>query len=687
MTDDMKPFDVLGPLPAGVAVLEASAGTGKTYTIAALAARFVADGLPLENLLVVTFTRMATGELRERVRDRLVGTERALAAIAAGTSVDDPVAQLMATGSTEEVALRRARLSQAVAEFDAATITTTHGFCLEVLGSLGFAGDIERGCAFVEDVADLVDEIVDDLYIRRFWNSTPAFSRSEAAAIVAAAIANPAAHLEPTAAPPDTVAAMRLRLAVAARAELERRKRRMSIMTFDDLLTRLDDTLTGPGGDEVAARLRSRYRVVLVDEFQDTDPVQWSIMRRAFGANGSTLVLIGDPKQAIYAFRGADVYAYLDAAASAGTSETLDVNWRSDQGLITAYDALFAGARLGHEGIVYRRVTATPANQTPRLSGAPSSVPLRVRVVDRNAPAVGTTRAGYAVAACAREHVAADLATDVVALLSSHAEIETRADDGTVSGRRRVQPGDIAVLVRTHKNAAMVRDALYALSVPAVINGAGSVFGSLPARDWLRLLEALERPTSAQRARSAAMTPFIGWDAERVAAADDDAWEAVHRRLHHWAEVLRVKGVASLTETISLGTKLAERVLAVENGERSLTDLRHVGQLLHAAATADHLGTAALTAWLRRRIAMAGEETDEERSRRLESDAAAVQVLTIHRSKGIEFPIVYYPYLWEPTWIPDEPAPVFFHDPQENGRRTLDVGLDGPDFAGNKLQH
>ena len=183
------------------------------------------------------------------------------------------------------------------------------------------------------------------------------------------------------------------------------------------------------------------------------------------------------------------------------------------------------------------------------------------------------------------------------------------------------------------------------------------------------------------------MTPFIGWTAALVACADHDAWEEVHRRLHQWAEVLRVKGVASLIETVTIGENLPERVLAVADGERQLTDLRHVGQLLHGAATADHLGTAALTAWLRRRISLAAQEADEDRSRRLESDAAAVQVLTIHRSKGLEFPIVYYPYLWEPTWIPASPAPVFFHDPQEDGRRTLDVGLDGPAFATNKLQH
>ena len=195
----------------------------------------------------------------------------------------------------------------------------------------------------------------------------PQFGLAEAMEIARAAIENPAAPIEPAGAPDDTIAAMRVRLAGAARQELDVRKRRMAVMTYDDLLTRLSDTLEGEGGEAAAARLRARYRVVLVDEFQDTDPVQWRIMQTAFGDGEVTLVLIGDPKQAIYAFRGADVYAYIEAARTAGARATLDVNWRSDQGLIDAYDALFGGAKLGHEGIVYREVRAAPGNRRGAL--------------------------------------------------------------------------------------------------------------------------------------------------------------------------------------------------------------------------------------------------------------------------------------------------------------------------------
>src|SRR5205085_224106 len=144
-------------LPRGVTLLQASAGTGKTFAIAALVARFVAGGVPLSQLLVVTFTRMATGELRERVRERLVNSEAGLARALAGVEppADDRVLALLADGSFEEVRERQRRLADAVAGFDAATIATTHGFCRHALAGLGVTGDVERDVTFVEDLSDL----------------------------------------------------------------------------------------------------------------------------------------------------------------------------------------------------------------------------------------------------------------------------------------------------------------------------------------------------------------------------------------------------------------------------------------------------------------------------------------------------------------------------------------------------
>lgn len=668
----MDGFDLRAPLTKGVTVLEASAGTGKTYTIAGLATRHVAEGLPLDQLLVVTFTRLATGELRERVRERLVSAEAALR-----TGVIEDGDDLAAFLASQDREARQRNLASAVASFDSATITTTHGFCLEALGSLGFTGNVERDCAFVEDVSDLMDDVVNDLFVRRFVGERPRFARGEAMAVARAAIEHPSALLVPEAAAPDSDAAMRVRLAHAARGELERRKRLGSLMTFDDVLTRLADALDGPGGDQVAARLRERYRVVLVDEFQDTDPVQWQIMQRAFDHPDGTLVLIGDPKQAIYAFRGADVYAYLDAARSASALGTLDMNWRSDQRLLDAYDLLFGNAKLGHPDIDYRSTRATPTHEATRLHGAPVDAPLRIRVLDRRT--VRTTPSGFASAQPAREAIAIDCARDIAALLNAEPTI-TRGTPGAEP--RTVKPGDIAVLVRRNQDAALIQAELQHVGVPAVIAGAGSVFGTDAARDWLALLEALERPSSVGRVHAAALTPFVGWSASAVAGADDAAWETVHDQLHAWAQVLRDDGVAALLQAVTVESSLPARVLGFEGGERVLTDLRHIGQLLHASSMDEGLGAAALTQWLRRRILEAKTEGDEERARRLESDSAAVQVLTIHRSKGLEYPIVYCPFLWDPSWIPDEALPVFFHD--ATGARTLDVGLSGAAFRAHQ---
>jgi exodeoxyribonuclease V beta subunit len=682
------PFDIGGPLPEGVTVLEASAGTGKTYTIAALAARYVAQGTPLDEMLLVTFTRMATGELRERVRERLVAVERGLVRALAGGRRDDAdeVVSVLAQGSPEQLRERCERLSHALANFDAATIATTHGFCQEVLAGLGIAGDLAAGTVFADDLSDLLEEVVDDLYVRRFHGrETPPFDRAQALRIARAATDNPTAPIEPEGAPPDTHRAMRVRFAHAVRGELEERKQRGAVMTYDDLVGGLKAALGGP---VVAARLRERFSIVLVDEFQDTDPDQWQIMRDAFGTHDATLVLIGDPKQAIYAFRGADVYAYLDAARSAAERRTLAVNWRSDQPLLSAYDVLFAGARLGHEGIAYRTVAAAPANGAARLFDAPVGTPLRVRVARRDGGALGLTEKGFAAKDAALRFVARDLVADLVGLLSSRATVEIRGEDGEPARREPIRPGHVAVLVRTNSTAALMRDALHEAGVPAVVSGAGSVFGTPAAAEWLDLLKAIERPAHDARARSAALTSFLGWDAERVACADVAAWEDVHRRLHEWARVLRSSGVASLAERITLTEDLPARVLARDDGERRLTDLRHVAELLHGAAAIEQLGTTALVSWLRRRIAeFQRDSANEERSRRLESDDEAVQILTIHRSKGLEFPIVLCPDLWDGRRPTRRAEWIAYHEPVGGDERRIDVGAGGPGWSRHLAQH
>jgi exodeoxyribonuclease V beta subunit len=311
MTAARPDFDVGGALPEGLTLLEASAGTGKTFTIAALVARYVAAGVPIQQMLVVTFTKAATSELRDRVRARLVDGEAGLRRVLAGGPAGaDPVLRLLASGSAAEVEVRRGRLAEALAEFDAATIATTHGFCEQILAGLGTAGDVERGTTFVADSLDLTDEVIEDLYLRDWFHQGPATMKPKKARDIGrAAVANPEAPIVPgldeAGLSADQVT--RARFAEAVRREVTQRKRRHATMGYDDLLTRLAATLRSPRGAAAAVRLRERYQVVLVDEFQDTDPIQWDILRLAFGpaATGpaTTLILIGDPKQAIYSFR------------------------------------------------------------------------------------------------------------------------------------------------------------------------------------------------------------------------------------------------------------------------------------------------------------------------------------------------------------------------------------------------
>ncbi len=677
-------FNVSGALPRGMTLLQASAGTGKTFTIAALTTRYVAEGLPIDRLLVITFTRMATGELRERVRDRLVRAFDGLAATLAGiTPTDDEIVRHLADAPEAEVERRRGRLGKAIADFDSATIETTHGFCLQVLYGLGTAGDVDREVTLVEDVSDLMEEVVDDLYLRRFANKPNEydFSRDAAMEIATRILHQPDARIVPDLSAGEDLPSIRRRFAKAVREEMDRRKRALKILTYDDVLIRLRDTLVDPQrGPAACARLRERYDVVLVDEFQDTDPVQWEIMHRAFGNPPATLVLIGDPKQAIYAFRGADVHAYLDARQAVDSEWTLDVNWRSDEGLLAAYDALFANAQLGEAGITYRKISAADINRRPRLVGAPVSAPLRVRIVHADDHLVPVTaKRGQPQAAAARDFVARDLAAEVVSLLTARPDVITRRRDGSEE-QTPLHPGHIAVLVRTNGHALTVRNALIRAGVPAVIGGSGSVFGTEPARDWLRLLEALERPTARDRASLAALTCFVGWTPERVATAGEDDWEDLHWSLHQWAALLRDRGIASLYEKVSSSHDVPARVLAGPSGERAMTDLRHVAQLLHEAGVSDGLGPTAMASWLGRRINEAEHDAEnEERARRLESDAEAVQVITIHRSKGLEFPIVLCPYMWG-SYSPTIKVPVF-HDKDNGNARTVDVAGDGNGFT------
>ena len=658
----MKAFDICGPLPTGTTVLEASAGTGKTHAIGALVTRYVAEGAAeLDELLVVTFGRAASQELRERVRGHLVLAERALADPAAARAGGDGVHALLATASDEEVASRRERLRGALAGFDAATIVTTHQFCQYVLTGLGIAGDGDTDVELVESLDDLVVEVVDDLYVGAFAPrpTEPIFDHATALSLARTVIDDPQATLAPTGEDRTSVAAWRLSFATRVRAEVDRRKRRQRVLGYDDLLSRLATALE-PEDAPARARMRARWSIVLVDEFQDTDPVQWQILQRAF-AGHATVVLVGDPKQSIYAFRGGDIDTYLSAARTAGTHATLTRNWRSDAPLVDALQVLFGPLALGNPEIPVRPVTATTA--TSRLVGAPSSAPVRLRVIRRDDFSVG--RSAKIPVDRARKFIARDLTADVAELLGSGAEFDGKP----------VAAGDVAVIVGTHTQANLVRESLSDAGIPAVVSGNVSVFHTKAGDDWLVLLEALEQSNRSGRVRAAALTPFIGRTAAELAAGGDTLTDELSSLFSRWAAVLAARGVAALLEVATTEQDLPARLLSRVDGERQLTDLRHVGQSLHAAALGDGLGLAALTEWLRRRRTDQGAEITTDRIRRLDTDAAATQVVTLHASKGLQYPVVYLPFAFDR--FVRTPDTLLLH---ERGERVLDIG--GPGTLG-----
>jgi exodeoxyribonuclease V beta subunit len=645
-------FDICGPLPSGITLLEASAGTGKTFTVGALVTRYVAEGhARIDQLLVITFGRAASMELRERVRDQLVEAQRAVESGDAGGS--SLLAHVLDCDPAEREC-RRQRLRAALADFDAATIATTHQFCQLVLRSLGVAGDTDAGAELVESLDDLVVEVVDDLYLARFGQlrEQPPFGRDDALALARKVVGDPQAALAPATPQAGTA---RVDFACAVREEVERRKRRLGILSYDDLLSRLAIALHDPDSP-ARSRMRERWQIVLVDEFQDTDPVQWQVLDRAFGAYpgaeeaGRAMVLIGDPKQAIYAFRGGDVATYLAAARTATTTETLGTNWRSDAALLQRLHTVLGGAALGDPGIVVHDVDAH--HRQTRLVGAPHPSPFRIRRVPRTGFRL---RRGLIAAADAREHIARDLAGDVADLLAAQA---TWCGEPLVAGQ-------LAVLVATRDQGALVQRALHERGVPAVLQGGGDVFLTPAGDDWLALLTALESPHRSGLVRAAALTCFLGYDVAALDRGGEPLTAQIADTLRGWALLLRSRGVAALVEAAE-ERGLTARVLGRREGERLLTDVRHLGQLLHDIALRERLGLAALLGWFReeRRRSSAGD-----RPRRLDSDAAAVQIVTIHASKGLQYPVVYLPFAYQRFEHPVDVA--LFHD--RDGRRTLDV--------------
>ena len=738
------------PLSPGTVLLEASAGTGKTYSIAAIALRLVAEeGLAIDELAIVTFTKAATAELRERIRERFTEALAALEVATSGgdlTHGDPVLGALVADASAAP--LRASRVQRALADFDRAQISTIHGFCQNLLRSGAFETGAELDVELTPDLSDLDEEIQQDFLHRELVGVSDAEYQfradllgltPERVAKFARTLATaPHARLRPEAVPFDlqrardalartwrergdaiaewvlsdawnsnklktyireatvdtlgrwladeavpsdaltrvfdfltphrfhaeafrkgkslppepflesldafyeqALADQWARVRAHLEAESPRRKAARRVMSYDDLLGRVAEALGDPSRAPLLRRfVRDRTRAALIDEFQDTDEVQWTIFSGLFGSSEAEeapvwLYLIGDPKQSIYRFRGADVHTYLDAREQAKAGRySLSTNWRSDAPLIEALNGLYAGRPEIAPGIDYEPVDFAPKNAEGAL-----------RVDDRALPALDllvfpTRDSEDETAARWPAQITACVAADVVELLSSGATITS----GTTPGEAKpVEPADIAVLVDSHAEARAVQRELVARGVPAVLQAQRSTVYETPEAAWLLvLLRAWLHPQRAPTLRAALLSPAFERPAAELADMDESTWDAWVERFVGWSQRWHARGFMSAWRDFVRETDLRARCAAHPGGARRWTNFAHLAEELHIQGANSRMAPAALTRWYEETLLE--PEGSDERLLRLDTDAAALSILTVHASKGLEFPIVYYPY-------------------------------------------
>jgi exodeoxyribonuclease V beta subunit len=455
---------------------------------------------------------------------------------------------------------------------------------------------------------------------------------------------------------------------------VENAKRQRSIMTQNDLLIRLDAALQGECRERLAAAIRAQFPFALVDEFQDTDPIQYRIFNAIYDihANSATtgFFMIGDPKQAIYAFRGADIHTYLIArTATQGRHYTLPVNYRSSTDLIEAVNTLFEhGERTAARGaflfrepngnpVPFHPVRARPqAGRTLMIDGQPCT-PLRAWIIEC-APNGKLTKEAY------RERTAEATARTIANLLQLGQQGRARLPVGQ-DGERPLEPSDLAVLVNNRGEADAIRAELRRLDVASVyLSERGNVFETAIARDLAILLRAIANPFDDRLMRQALATSLLGQplaDLDRL-NSDELYWEAQGERFRDLHGRWRRQGLLPMLYRLTGEFQIAARLLGTTDGERAMTDLLHLGELLQRASE-ELDGEQALVRFLEDAIAEdSAGETPEARQLRLESDARLVRVVTIHKSKGLEYPLVFLPFIANCRRTRDNDLPLKTHD-------------------------
>ena len=450
---------------------------------------------------------------------------------------------------------------------------------------------------------------------------------------------------------------LKVRLIEFARSELARRKQERNVQSFDDLLLQAARAAAAaPATGGLIESVRRKYRAVLVDEFQDTDELQVTIFSRMFADGQRPLFLIGDPKQAIYGFRGADIFSYLKAARNVSATYTLTENWRAVPGLVSALNTIFSQTE---HPFLFPEIAFRPATAAAKAA-------------DRRTPFVIWYLDSRKVREDGKPVNSGDCQELIANAVAGEIQRLTRAP------RDPLPAGDIAVLVRTNAQAQVVKQHLSAAGIPAVVCSTGNIFDTHEAEEMQRVLASMADPSGIGRLKAALATDILGVHADEIAAAnrEPDGWEERLSRARDYFLVWHRQGFMPMFRRLLAGERVKERLLRFQDGERRLTNLLHIGELLHQAAGENNLGMTGLLKWL-------AEQCDpstprlEEHQLRLESDEAAVKIVTVHKSKGLEYRVVFCPFAWSGSSARGQE--VFFHDPAAERRLTLDLG--GEDFA------
>ncbi len=785
----MQKLDPLHIPLQGRRLIEASAGTGKTYTLVLLFLRLLLERqLPVDQILVVTFTRAATGELRDRIRRRL---REALDHIEGRNTADPQLAALLARLGHATIGQR---LQDALTRMDEAAIHTIHGFCQRILKEHAFEAGMRFEVELLENETVLSRQIMEDFWRRRFYGATreeaawarqswgspegllaqitgavralaadfvPVIEAQQVAALREACGEQLAAlrqqwlekrvevqtilesdsclkrnekayrrhdrvpellramdtlaverdvpyflpagieklssvvmanHLTAKCAEPPShpffrqfeafhalhgqlLSSVTILLLQEARqylaSELAARKEALGVAAYDDLLTRLDKALhAGRAGLQLARRLADRYPAALIDEFQDTDQVQYRLFTSIYQQSSqAALFLIGDPKQAIYSFRGADIFTYIAARRQTPVAQrySMAANYRSTPAMVRAVNGLFSqheAAFVFSQDIDFVPVEAgMQGGESLAVAGRP--VPALTALV------LDSAQLGTGAAQIISKENALLAAAQAAAGAMAALVFPGVAGSAQLHGRPLV-PGDLAVLVRTHREAEAMEQALRNKGLRCVYYSQASVMATPEAETLSLLMTVLCDLTDRGLINTLLATGLFGCDALQLHRmhAGETQWQHTLEQLQGYQRLWRDQGLSAMFQHLLAEQRVASRLTAQPLGDRQLTNFLHLAELLEKSPAAQH-GPAALLRWLQQQI-QAPEMPGEEHLIRLENDEHLIRILTIHRAKGLEFPVVFLPFLWS-SRQENTSFPLAFHR-RDTLQLTIDLG-------------